>query len=73
MATERIRFTISIDEKLYKEMEDFRFSERFNTMSKATEELLIRGLESWYAEEAAILDDMPDSDITVEEAFREEA
>ena len=72
MATDRVRFTISIEEELYKQMEDYRFEKRYNTMTKAVEALLQRGIRDWYAEEKAILDQAPTDRPTVEEAFGKE-
>ena len=71
MATDKIRFTISIDEEVYKQMEDFRFEERYNTMTKATEALLKKGLLAYHAEQNAILEQEPENMITAKEAFGE--
>ncbi len=46
----RIRITLSIDKDVHKQIEDFRFDARFKTMSGATEDLLIRGLRTYYGE-----------------------
>lgn len=46
MATERPRYTVSVDDDLFKQIEDFRFSNRFQTRSEATVELIRLGLES---------------------------
>lgn len=45
MATNRPRYTVSVDEALFKQIDDFRFENRFNTRSQATVELIRRGLE----------------------------
>ena len=45
MATNRPRYTVSVDEELFKQIDDFRFANRFNTRSQATVELIRRGLE----------------------------
>ena len=44
VATEKPRYTISVDDELYKLIEDFRFENRYQTRSAATVELLKRGL-----------------------------
>ncbi len=46
MATNRPRYTVSVDDDLFKQIEDFRFEQRFNTRSEATVELIRLGLES---------------------------
>ncbi len=46
MATNRQRYMISVDAAMFKEIEDFRFENRFQTRSEATTELIRLGLES---------------------------
>ncbi|EOQ18627.1 hypothetical protein [Bacillus cereus] len=46
MATEKPRFTITVDEKLLKELDDFRFENRYSTRTQATIELIRLGLET---------------------------
>ncbi|MGE9959133.1 ribbon-helix-helix domain-containing protein [Cloacibacillus porcorum] len=46
MATDRPRYTVSVDDELFKEIEDFRFKNRFATRSEATVELLKLGLQA---------------------------
>lgn len=45
MATDRPRYTVSVDSELFKEIEDFRFEYRYQTRSEATVELIKLGLE----------------------------
>lgn len=45
LATTRKRYTVSVDEEMFKKIEDFRFERRFNTRSEATVELIRLGLE----------------------------
>ncbi len=45
MATDRPRYTISVDNELFQKIEDFRFSRRYQTRSEATAELIRLGLE----------------------------
>ncbi len=40
MATENQRYTVSVDEGLFQEIENYRFQNRFQTRSKATVELI---------------------------------
>ena len=46
MATDRPRYTVSVDNELFQQIEDFRFEHRFQTRSEATVELIRLGLES---------------------------
>ena len=46
MATEKPRYCITVDEELLKEIEDFRFENRYQTRSGATLELIRLGLKT---------------------------
>lgn len=46
MATDKPRYTVSVDDELFKKIEDFRFEKRFQTRSEATVELIRLGLEA---------------------------
>lgn len=46
MAADRARYTVSVDNEMFEQIEDFRFNHRFNTRSEATVELIRLGLES---------------------------
>lgn len=46
MATDRPRYSVSVDKELFQRIEDFRFSNRYNTRSEATVELIRRGLDA---------------------------
>ncbi|WP_250278011.1 ribbon-helix-helix domain-containing protein [[Clostridium] colinum] len=46
MATDKPRYSITVDEELFKAIEDFRFNNRFSTRNQATIELIKKGLES---------------------------
>lgn len=52
MATDRPRYTVSVDDELFRQIEDFRFAQRYQTRSEATVELIRRGLESLRQEAA---------------------
>lgn len=45
MATDRPRYTVSVDPELFQRIEDFRFEHRYQTRSEATVELIRLGLE----------------------------
>ena len=53
MATDRPRYTVSVDNDLFQQIEDFRFERRFQTRSEATVELIRLGLESLKKEQSA--------------------
>lgn len=44
MATNKPRYTVSVDDELFQLIEDFRFKNRFQTRSEATVELIRLGL-----------------------------
>ena len=44
MATYNTRYSITLDEELFKEVEDFRFERRYQTRNQATVELIRLGL-----------------------------
>ncbi len=46
MEPSRPRYTVSVDEDLFRKIEDFRFEKRFQTRSEATVELIRLGLEA---------------------------
>lgn len=46
MATQRQRYMISVDDELFQAIENFRFENRYQTRSAATQELIRRGLEA---------------------------
>lgn len=46
MATEKPRYTVSVDKEMFQQIEDFRFAHRYQTRSEATVELIRLGLES---------------------------
>lgn len=53
LATDRPRYTVSVDAKMFQQIEDFRFEHRFQTRSEATVELIRLGLEALEKERAA--------------------
>ena len=53
MATEKPRYSITVDNDLFEQIEDFRFSNRFQTRNQATVELIRRGLEDLRKEKEA--------------------
>lgn len=51
MATDKSRYTVSVNDEMFKAIEDFRFKYRYQTRSEATVELIRRGLEQLRKEE----------------------
>ena len=51
MATERPRYTVSVDQELFEQIEEFRFKNRYPTRSAATVVLIQKGLEQLLLEE----------------------
>lgn len=51
MSTNRPRYTVSVDDELFKRIEDFRYEHRYQTRSQATVELIRLGLEALKKEE----------------------
>lgn len=45
MPTEKPRYTVIVDEELLKEIDDFRFENRYHSRSAATLELIRLGIE----------------------------
>ena len=52
MPTEKPRFCLTVDEELLKEIEDFRFENRYPSRSAATLELIRLGLQTLKNEQA---------------------
>lgn len=46
MATDRPRYTVSVDNEMFQEIENFRFEKRFSTRSEATAALIRLGLDA---------------------------
>ncbi len=51
MATDKARYTVSVDSDLFQKIEDFRFAYRYQTRSEATVELIRLGLEALQKEQ----------------------
>ena len=45
MPTQKPRYCITVDDEMMKEIDDFRFENRYNSRSKATLELIRLGLQ----------------------------
>lgn len=50
MATDKPRFSITVDEEMLKQIEDYRFEQRFPNRNQATIELIRLGLEKLNSE-----------------------
>lgn len=53
MSTDKPRYTVSVDNELFQQIEDFRFTRRYQTRSEATVELIRLGLEMIKQQESA--------------------
>lgn len=53
VATDKPRYTVSVDREMFRQIEDFRFEKRFQTRSEATAELIRLGLASLQKETEA--------------------
>ena len=53
MATDKPRYSVSVDRELFERIETFRFEHRYQTRSEATVELIRAGLEQIEKEEKA--------------------
>ena len=69
MATDRARFSVSLDPELYARVEDYRFENRYSQMSRAVEALIKRGLDSYNREQNSILNQAPAMNISPAAAF----
>lgn len=46
MSTDKKRYTVSVSDEMFNDIEDFRFKKRYQTRSEATAEILRLGLEA---------------------------
>lgn len=53
MATDKPRYSITVDDEMFKQIEDFRFEKRYQTRNQATIELIRLGLEVLKREETS--------------------
>lgn len=53
MATEKPRYSITLDDEMFKEIEDFRFEQRYPNRNQATIELIRLGLEAMRKQQEA--------------------
>ena len=52
MATDKPRYSITLDDDMFREIEDFRFEHRYQTRNQATIELIRLGLEALKKEQS---------------------
>ena len=53
LATNKKRYTVSVDDELFQQIENFRFTRRYQTRAEATVELIRLGLQQLQKEEEA--------------------
>lgn len=54
MSTDRPRYTVSVDDELLKQIEDYQFEHRYKTRSSATVELIRLGIQQLMQEQLKI-------------------
>lgn len=54
MSTDRPRYTVSVDDELLKQIEDYQFEHRYKTRSSATVELIRLGIQQLMQEQPQI-------------------
>ena len=64
MPTEKPRYTVIVDEELLKEIDDFRFENRYPRRSAATLELIRLGMESLKKEQKKAQKNKPTTEDT---------
>ncbi len=64
MPTEKPRYTVIVDEELLKEIDDFRFENRYPSRSAATLELIRLGMESLKKEQKKAQKNKPTTEDT---------
>lgn len=64
MATEKPRYSITLDDDMFKEVEDFRFEHRYQTRNQATIELIRLGLEAIKKQQKKAQKNKPSSEET---------
>lgn len=55
MSTDRPRYTVSVDDELLKQIEDYQFEHRYKTRSSATVELIRLGIQQLMREQPEIV------------------
>lgn len=58
MTSNKNRFSITVDDNLYKKIEDFRFARRLKSQSKAVNELMLLGIASLIDKEIKLEPDL---------------
>ena len=59
MATEKTRYSISLDDDMFQDIEDFRFENRYANRNQATIELIRLGLETIKREQKKVRKNKP--------------
>ena len=69
MASNKNRFSITVDDDLYKKIEDFRYARRLKSQSKAVNELMLLGIASLIDKEIKLEPDLSAFDKRLIEQF----
>lgn len=67
MATDRPRYTVSVDDAMFEQIENFRFEHRFKTRSQATVELIRLGIEQLIQDKPELFHAVQDEPINLSE------
>ncbi len=70
MSTNRPRYTVSVDNELLREIEDFQYENRYKTRSSATVELIRLGIRWLLDGRPDLAQSLADDDHTLIEAYR---
>lgn len=69
MATDKQRFSITVDDDLYKKIDDFRFERRIKSQSKAVNELMEMGFDALMGNEVSIKPSFSSFEISIIERY----
>ena len=70
MSTDRPRYTVSVDDELLQEIEDFQFANRYKTRSSATVELIRLGIQRLLQEQTEAAQVLSPDEQTLIETYR---
>lgn len=71
MPTDKQRFSITVDDDLYKKIDDFRFERRIKSQSKAVNELMKMGFDALMGKEINIQPNFSKHEINIIEKYRD--
>lgn len=69
MATEKQRFSITVNDELYRKIEDFRFEKRIKSQSKAVNELMEIGFDALLGNDIKIAPSLSSYELGIVEKY----